>query len=227
MVGQRETLAPAQVIDTVAGKARLVAGDQWHQVLVVELRRRLEQHPVAMPCAPGGGQGRPRSVTGRELQLLRMGLLVLLPRSDLVGEGELAERFAQQTLGSSVCIKIGDVLGLELAQRVALYEQALDAEDRCQIVMLLRQRASLLFDAEQPGHEILDLRCQCNQQFGLRFRCDCVGRIASRYQGFAQRRVGLRDVVEELGVEAHKALALVKVRVFKSKRQLEHVPGVP
>ncbi len=227
MIGQRETLAPAQVVDAVAREAERLARDQRHEVLVIELRGRLEQHAVAMARAPGLGAGRPRRVARRQLELPGVGRLVFLPGRDPAREGQLAEGLAQQRLFGGLGIEIHHVLGLELRQRLALHEQALHAEDRRELVVLFGQRARLGLDAEQLRHEVLELWRQRDQQFGFGLRRERLGRGTRREQRIAQRGVRGGDEVEKLLVEACQPVALVEVRKIEPERQLEHDPGVP
>src|SRR4029079_12729230 len=90
-IGQRESFAPAQVIERMARIALRVIGAQRNESHVVELARRLEKHPVAMLLASLRRPRGPPRVARREFQLSGVGGLVLLPFGDALGERELGE----------------------------------------------------------------------------------------------------------------------------------------
>ena len=130
-VGQRETLAPAQILGRqgVARKSLRGVGLNRHQAHEIELPRRFEQHSGAVFRLALLGHGRPGRVTGRQFERVGVGRLVLLPPRDVPSKGQLAEGLAETgrelALGGRTVqvLRVGE---LDLVQRAALHEQALD-----------------------------------------------------------------------------------------------------
>lgn len=104
-----------------------------------------------------------------------MGGLVLLPRRDAACELEFGERAVEQFAFGGVRIEALELRGLDLQQRMALYEQPLHAEHRRELVVRCGQRGGFGLDAEQPRDEILEVRRERDQQFRLRLVRELVG----------------------------------------------------
>ncbi len=167
-IGERKPFAVTQMIEPVLGKAARRIGVHRHQAHEIELARRLEEHALRMPGLSRGGRGGPRGIPCGRFQLLRVRCLVLQPPAHLARKLELRELSAEEVLGHGRGIEARDVCRLHLVQRAPLHELPLHGVERRELVMPLGERLRFALDAKQLGGEILDVRCECDQQLGLR-----------------------------------------------------------
>ena len=98
---------------------------------------------------------------------------------------------------------------LDLLDRAALHEQALDRIERRQLVVAGLQVADFGRDAEQLADEVLDCRGEIDQQIGFRLAIERIGVGARRHQPVVQRYVAGGEMRDKGAVETDQALALV------------------
>ena len=165
-------LAQTGYVKPVLGISLGYRGLRWHQILEIQLVRRLEQHAVMMSGMPGFGMGCPSRVLQREIQRLRMTCLILLPFRNVISKHEFSQRLPEQGFEFAAHCRTVDTcsgIGLVLVHGLALHEQALDAVERRQLVMLPGQGSNFGRDTEQLSDKIIEMRRQCQQQFGFIF----------------------------------------------------------
>ena len=123
-------------------------------------------------------------------------------------------------------VDFGRIRRLDLVQRAALHEQALDRVKRSELVMARGERLHLGFDAEQASDKIIEMRRDRDQQIrlGLRRQRGRVG--TTREQPVAQCGVGFAEEREECGVEPSQSVS--RVEIFERKMEVEpqHRKGV-
>ena len=78
-------------------------------------------------------------------------------------------------------------------------------------MVALRQRMDLGFNAEQLADEIVQMRCQCQQQFGFSFRSQGTLVDPCGAHTLVQRGVRLLQFLQEHPVQANQAAAFVKI----------------
>ena len=161
-IGQLESVALAQVLRGMLRKAILGFAVNRDQPHVVELSRRLEQHAGAVLLASLGTRRSPRCVARGGFELRCMRCFVLQPVAHLSCKLQFRERPAEQLLSQCIRVDAGGVF--HFVQRTPLHELALHRVKRCKLVVFLRERAGLRFDAEELRQEILDLRRERDQQ---------------------------------------------------------------
>ncbi len=107
MVRQGKAFPTAQMLCRKAIDAGRLLCLQWHQPLVIELGGCFEQHASAMSYLPLLRCRCPRGVTRSQFELVGVGCLVQLPRSNLTRKVQLVERcFEQFSLGILSSVKI-------------------------------------------------------------------------------------------------------------------------
>ena len=139
-VGQREALAPPHV---VAGElpgvdAVHVRQLERHELHVVELARRAEQHAALVRGAAFRRVRRPRGIAQRHVERRGVRGLVLLPARHRVGEAELGERRAERALQLAPQrrpVERRRRVRPVRVHRLALDELALDRVERRQLVV--------------------------------------------------------------------------------------------
>ena len=155
-IGEREAVALAQRVMRVElprrhAVARL--GFHRHELHVVELARRAEQHAAAMRGLACRRVRRPRRVAQRDVDLrgecaassaCQRVTACAKPSSE--NGAPIAASSAARNAGPS---KRRSLVGLVRVHGLALHELALDGEDRRELVVPRLERAHLLVDAEQ------------------------------------------------------------------------------
>ena len=141
------------------------------------LARRAEQHAAPVRGAACRRVRRPRRVAQREVEVGGVRRLVGLPAGDGLRERELGVASGQRRADARAelarqrrAVERRGGVRLVRVHRLALDEQALDREQRRELVMRRLQRAHLGLDAEQLREEVLEVRRDGEQQVGLGLR---------------------------------------------------------
>ena len=144
--------------------------------------------------------------------MLRLGLH---PGIDAFGEAQFGEFAAEQGFElapQSRSVETRGLIGTEFLGGAALHEQPLDRIERGQRVMAGAQRPHLVGDAEQLGDELLQHRREFDDEIGFRLAGHLFRRRARRHQPVVQLRILRLEEIHEVAVEAHQAVAAMKVR---------------
>ena len=73
------------------------------------------------------------------------------------------------------------------------------------------QGPHLVRDAEELAEEILEMRCEIDQEVRVGIAVNRVGIAAGRHQPVVQRRVAFCEMRNKRPIEAQQALTLVKI----------------
>ena len=136
-VGEREALAPPDVVQRVHGVPGAAVGLHRHEVHRIHALGRTEEDAAAEAPPPLGRVRRQRAEALGRGEVVGVRGLVGLPLQDPVGEGELVEGAAEARGDVGLergAVEAPGLVGLDLEHRAALHELALDAK-RCQLVV--------------------------------------------------------------------------------------------
>ncbi len=131
---------------------------------------------------------------------------------------------------SSSCLQCGAVeggrrVGPVRVHRLALDELALDRVERRQLVVLRLQRPHVGLDAEERAQEVLEMRPERDQEFGLLLAREVRRARTCGGESGRQRRVGLLQVGDEQLVDAGRARRRIEVRERETVRERQRSDG--
>ena len=231
-IGQGESLPATQAVPAGAQHGHAVDCDRLdrHEVFGVDFLRQAEQRTlaVARPAflrerGPGGearGGGEPGGV----------GLLVLEPDHDRLGEGQFVERPADRRLdlaAQSRAVRRGQLFRFEGLGGPATHETELADADRVEAVALRPPSLQLAGNAEERRDEVLHDRAQVHQQIGKVLVPEASGRGPAGRQAAEEARVARFQRPQEGAVEPDQPVAVVKVRESQPVGQSEIGHGRP
>jgi hypothetical protein len=161
---------------------------------------------------------RPRGIAHRDIERVVVGGFVFSPRDHRIGERELAVDAFRPNADARLdvarerrAIECRRFVRLVLVHRLALDERPLHRVQRRELVMARLQRKNIDLDSKKVRDEVLEVRCQRDQELrlGLCRQRRWIG--AGGDEPVRQRRVGLRKVRQEERVDARGALDRIEV----------------
>ena len=209
-VGESEAFAPSQVITRkFPGRHSMHGGlAQRHELHVIQLARRAEQHAPLLRLPPRRSMRGPCRIAQRKVELVGVRRFVLLPAGHRLRKGEFSRRVRYRATqdrskgeAQGNAIECRRDIRLVSVHRLALDEKSLDGVERCQFVVATFQLADLGRDAEQRGQEVLEMRCNGNQECRLVLARACRWRGACRLQPQCKICIGGLEVSDEQRVD--------------------------
>ena len=198
----------------------------------VRFLRKLKENALAVAPPAFERMERPRGVAQRAVQLARVRIGIRRPCTDRARERDLELPQIRRAVGSDGRADLGHervpvesrrFLGRERRGCLALHELAFHLVERRERQMAIPKPHDLGGDAEQLTDELVDDRCEVEQQSGLLFGCDR-RRLASRgRKPRRQRRIGGPEVSEESSVDPHEAVASIKILKAQTEAEREVV----
>ena len=233
-VGQGEAVAATQMVLRQAPHRHAVPCLAVHgnEPQVIELARRLEQNTGLVRRLASRRLHRPRGVAQGEIDVGRVRSLVAAPGADVAREGKLARKpgkglaeFRFQLASQRRAVKARRRFGLVAVQGLALDDLALAGKQRRQFMLRCLQRREFGLDAEELAEEILDMRCQREQE--LRFLPAPEGVLIDPRRGEpgAESRVGSGKLGAEGGVDAGESRSRIQIGKRQSEFELQHPAG--
>ena len=146
----------------------------------------------------------------------------LHPGIDAFGETQFGEFAADQGFElapQSRSVETRGLIGAVFLGGAPLHEQSLDRVERRQRVMTRPQRLHLMGDAEELGDERVQHRRELDDELRFRLAGCLLRRRARRHQPAVQLRILDLEKIHEAAVQAHQAVAVVKVREPQSERE--------